>query len=100
MNHFSGTTEELYADLREIFTSFGTAITLTYIIDTQTMNVEIGIDRDNTPSVLWALLTTRIINFISAGVGVSYIDHSVFFGYDLNTINERGWDIGRWKPLE
>jgi hypothetical protein len=100
INHFTGQTKDLYVKLKEIFNSFNVSDALTYVIDHQNMNVEIVIDRESTPEILWALLTTRILNYVSAGVGSNYENHAIRFGWDENSVFIRGWDIGKWQPLD
>lgn len=100
INHFTGQTKDLYGDLKELFSSFNASDALTYVIDYQNMNIEIAVDRDRTPEILWALLTTRILNYVSAGVGSDITNHAIYFAWDENTMYLRGWDYGSWKPLD
>jgi hypothetical protein len=99
INHFSGQTKDLFGSLKQIFTDFGAPDAITYVVDHQNMFVEIGINKEETPEILWAILTQRILNLVSAGVGMTIGENHVYFAWDENNVYLRGWDYGSWKPL-
>ena len=100
INHFSGQIQDLYGTLKQIFASFNASEALTYVVDLQNMFEKIGIDRDKTPEILWAILTTRVLNLVSAGVGMTVGEDHIYFAWDENNIYLRGWDQGSWKPVD
>jgi hypothetical protein len=99
MNHWNGKNETLPAYVSGIFANFGVVGKFMDLQDFQTMQVAMNITPGTTPSVVYDLLSRRIIDVVSAGVYLNLTDNNPWFGLDYLTASVKGLDDGYWFPL-
>ena len=99
MNHWNGKNETLPDYVSGIFANFGVVGKFMDLQDFQTMQVAMNITPGTTPSVVYDLLSRRIIDVVSAGVYLNLTDNNPWFGLDYLTASVKGLDDGYWFPL-
>ena len=98
LNHYDGTLEAVTNVLRELFTVFNSEGAFIDVIDNQDMNFIVNCVKADTNPILLALLESRFLDVVAAGVGANFEDGlQPGFGFDLNTGFVKGWDRGVWK---
>ena len=97
-NHYDGTLEQVTNVLRELFAAFNSEGAFIDVIDNQDMNFIVNCVKADTNPILLALLESRFLDVVAAGVGASFEDGlQPSFGFDLNTGLVKGWGLGNWS---
>ena len=98
LNHYDGTLETITTVLRELFQAFNCENAFIDVIDNQDMTFIINVVKADTNPILLALLQSRFLDVVAAGVGAKFEDALVpGFGFDLNTGYVKGFDRGYWS---
>jgi hypothetical protein len=98
LNHYDGTLEAVTNVLRELFAAFNSEGAFIDVIDNQDMNFIVNCVKADTNPILLALLESRFLDVVAAGVGASFEDGlQPSFGFDLNTGLVKGWGLGNWS---
>jgi hypothetical protein len=97
LNHFDGTRAEIVDVISDLFDAFDARGSLVRVSDGQDMTFTIAMDEGSMNPVLLGLIRTRVLDAIAAGVGPNFVDTAqVRFGFDLNSIAVKGFDLGYW----
>lgn len=98
LNHYDGTLEAVTKVLRELFQAFNCDNAFIDVIDNQDMTFIVNCVKADTNPILLALLESRFLDVVAAGVGARFEDALVpGFGFDLNTGYVKGFDRGYWS---
>lgn len=99
INHWDGINGTLPELITKILSHFGVDAKVIDLQDYQTMEIAINLTKRTTPIIVWELITRRIIDIVSAGVGVNITDNNPWFGLDYQTASVQGLDGGSWFPF-
>ena len=99
MNHWDGTNESLPGFVNKMLGFFGVSGKVIDIQDLKTMHVIINLGPEQTPRVVYELLSRRIIDVVAAGVALKITDNLPWFSLDFETDSVQGLDNGYWLPL-
>lgn len=99
-NHWDGTNGKLPTFLSNALSYFGVPAKVLDLQDMQTMHVALHLTKSTTPPIVWELFSRRLIDVTAAGVGITIIDNSPWFGFDYQTNSVQGLDGGSWFPFD
>lgn len=99
INHWNGVNGTLPELISNILANFGVDAKIMDMQDRQTMEIALNLTKKTTPVIVWELINRRIIDLISAGVGVNITNNDPWFGLDYQTQSVQGLDGGHWFPL-
>lgn len=99
MNHWDGKNGTLPAFVNGVLSYFGVLGKVIDIQDLKTMHVVINLGPEQTPRVVYELLSRRIIDVVAAGVALKITDNLPWFSLDFETDSVQGLDNGYWLPL-
>lgn len=99
MNHWDGTNGSLPSFISGVLESFGVDGKMMDFQDYQTMQVVLNLTPETTPTVVYDLLSRRIIDVVAAGVYMNLTDNVPWFGFDYQTASVKGLNQGYWFPL-
>ena len=100
INHWDGKNETLKRVIKQVLDNFGIESRAIDLNDLQTMHIALCITKSETPPIVWELITRRILDIVTAGVGVEITDNVPWFGFDYDTASVKGLDSAHWCPIE
>ena len=99
-NRWDGTNGTLPEFLSTALSYFGVDSKVLDMQDFQTMTVALHLTKRTTPPIVWELFQKRIVDIVSAGVGLKIVKNDPWFGFDYETGSVKGFDGGAWFPFD